>query len=194
MSRTVITWIWWVAVLSMFSGMIVFVVISLNEADKEREAQLVAELKTIPVAEFEENFTRYSELLEISPDNRKYQQKVLFYSEKIKAVERAKRIEREDKAKALAEQKESEKKQKGFHCLSYYDGSHRSIVKYVEKNLRDPDSFEHIETKIWPVTPKGEHQLMMRYRAKNGFGGMTIGKVVATVKNSNCSATITLSE
>ena len=88
----------------------------------------------------------------------------------------------------------SENRRKGFHCLSPWDGSHRRIVKYVEKRLRDPDSFEHIETKIWPLNPKGEHQLMMRYRAKNGFGGMTIGKVVATVKNSDCSGTITLSE
>ncbi len=85
---------------------------------------------------------------------------------------------------AIAEQ---QKRQKGFHCLSAWDGSHRELVRTLKNNLRDPDSFEHIETRISPVDDKGMHVLMMKYRARNGFGGMNIGSLAASVKNSDCS-------
>lgn len=77
-------------------------------------------------------------------------------------------------------------RQKGFHCLSAWDGSHSEVVRRVKTRLRDPDSFEHIETRITP-NQNGEHKLMMQYRARNGFGGMTVGTAVATVANSDCS-------
>lgn len=82
----------------------------------------------------------------------------------------------------------------GFHCLSKWDGSHRDLVRAVEPSLRDPDSFEHIETRITPVNAKGFHLLTMQYRARNGFGGMAIGTLRATVKNSDCSFEILSNE
>ena len=78
----------------------------------------------------------------------------------------------------------------GFHCLSSWDGSHRQLVRALKLSLRDPDSFEHVETRITPANAKGEHLLTMQYRARNGFGGMNIGRLIATVKNSDCSVTI----
>ncbi len=86
-----------------------------------------------------------------------------------------------------AELEEQERRKAGFHCLSAWDGSHRELVQALKDSLRDPDSFEHIETKITPVNDKGVHVLMMRYRARNGFGGMNVGALMATVNNSNCS-------
>jgi uncharacterized protein (DUF736 family) len=79
---------------------------------------------------------------------------------------------------------------KGFHCLSGWDGSHRATVNYVKKNLRDPESYQHIETRITPVDKDGNHTLVMQYRAKNGFGGYVPGSVLVTVKNSDCSGTV----
>lgn len=73
----------------------------------------------------------------------------------------------------------------GFHCLP--GGKHYALIDAVTSGLRDPKSFEHAETKITPVGPKGEHALVMKYRARNGFGGMNAGQVIATVKNSDCS-------
>lgn len=93
---------------------------------------------------------------------------------------------REAAAKAA---EKAEDRRKGFHCLSGWDGSHSGVKSYVEKRLRDPDSFEHIETRITPVKD-GIHTLVMQYRARNGFGGMTVGNAVATVRNSDCQATI----
>ncbi len=90
---------------------------------------------------------------------------------------------------AKAAQK-AEDTRKGFHCLDTFNGSHRGVEKYVKANLRDPDSYDHIETRISPVSNKGEHVLIMKYRAKNGFGGMNVESLVATVKNETCQATI----
>lgn len=56
--------------------------------------------------------------------------------------------------------------------------------------MRDPDSFKHIETRVVPVNDKGQHMLTMKYRAKNGFGGMTAGSALATFNNSDCAATV----
>ncbi len=88
----------------------------------------------------------------------------------------------------------AEKRKAGFHCLSSWDGSHRELVRALKLTLRDPDSFEHIETKITPVNDKGEHGLIMSYRARNGFGGMNVGSLLASVKNSDCSFQIIANE
>ena len=60
--------------------------------------------------------------------------------------------------------------------------------------MREPDSFEHIETRITPINEKGKHTLTMRYRARNGFGGMTDGVAIATINNAGCSAMVELIE
>ena len=95
--------------------------------------------------------------------------------------------EAEKQAEAV---KKAEDTRKGFHCLSSWNGAHRGVEKYVKENLRDPSSYEHIETRITPVNKKGEHSLIMKYRAKNGFGGMTVESIMATVKNETCQASI----
>ena len=83
-----------------------------------------------------------------------------------------------------------EKRRKGFHCLSAWDGSHRGVVKFAKTQLRDPKSFEHDSTSVWPVDANGNHQLVMQYRAKNGFGGMSSGVVKAEFSNDTCGAIV----
>ena len=96
----------------------------------------------------------------------------------------AAQVEQEQRAVAAAA--EAEKKQSGFHCLSPWDGSHGDLIEWTKDNLNDPNSFEHDETRIAPVTESGEHTLIMTYRAKNGFGGVVRGSIVATIRNSDC--------
>jgi predicted nucleic acid-binding Zn ribbon protein len=67
----------------------------------------------------------------------------------------------------------SEDRQKGFHCLSSWDSSSRVLVDYVKKNMRDPDSFKHRETRIGPNI-NNTHFIHMMYSGKNGFGGVTV--------------------
>lgn len=79
-------------------------------------------------------------------------------------------------APKTAEELRTEKIAKAF---SAWDGSHRQLEAYIIKQLRDPDSYEHIETRY---IDSGEDTLTLytKYRAKNGFGGYGIGEVVAT--------------
>jgi len=82
---------------------------------------------------------------------------------------------------------DAEKREQGFHCLSSWDGSHRALVAEIKSQLRDPDSFKHVDTRITPKDDAGNHTLIMEYRAKNGFGGMNVGQALATVRNADCS-------
>ena len=126
-------------------------------------------------------------------------------AKEIKELERAEAIEiKKKKEKEEEEQKKveleaeqereraegKEEKRKGFHCLSGWDGSHRALKNYVTDNMNDPDSFEHVSTKIGPVNQSGEHYLVMTYRGSNAFGGLVLNSISATVKNNDCSATI----
>jgi predicted nucleic acid-binding protein len=111
---------------------------------------------------------------------------------KTQAPERAKIIkevaERKEQEKIERELAEELKKQEEFNKnrkenidkqFSGWDGSHPALSRMIEKNCRNPDSYEHIETRfrddgtsIFVIT---------KYRAENGFGGMTIGNVTARV-------------
>lgn len=99
------------------------------------------------------------------------------------------RAEREAE-KARAAQEEADRRRAGFHCLSSWDGSHSDFKRAAKSQMRNPGSFEHIETKITPVDGDGRHIVFMTYRAENGFGGMSIGTATASVKQSDCSFTI----
>ncbi|MBO6808421.1 hypothetical protein [Thalassospira sp.] len=87
-------------------------------------------------------------------------------------------------AHAKADREEEERK--GFHCLSAWDGSYPDLERYVEDHLVDPDSYEHIETLISPVSDIGTHDVSMQFRARNGFGGMTIGSASAVITQEDC--------
>lgn len=87
----------------------------------------------------------------------------------------------------------AEDKKKGFHCLSPWDGSSTQLVTLIKAQLRDPDSFEHDETRITPVDADGMHSIAMDYRAKNGFGGVNRGTAFGEIKNADCSAALTSS-
>lgn len=71
-------------------------------------------------------------------------------------------------------------------CFYYYDGSVPNLVDYVKERLRDPSSFEHIQTKY---RDDGTNNLpvRMQYRAKNGFGGINNEAVSAIVQISTCN-------
>lgn len=95
---------------------------------------------------------------------------------------------------AAREAKAAEDRRKGFHCLSGWDGSHPKFKREVVDRLRDPDSFEHIETRVTPVND-GKHTIVMEYRAKNGFGGMVVGAAAGSYANNDCDdVTLLVSE
>ena len=79
----------------------------------------------------------------------------------------------------------SEKERKGFHCLSAWDGSNSSLIRETKNTMKDPKSFEHVETVIGTVS-NGQHKAVMTYRGRNGFGGMVVEKVGVYISNSTC--------
>jgi len=100
------------------------------------------------------------------------------------------RLEKERVAAVTAAnyaKKIAEDKRKGVHCLTY-SGKNLDVEVDVIQRMRDPDSFEHIKTKIEPVDGYGNHALSMTYRGRNGFGGMNVSTVRATISNDDCSA------
>ena len=105
-------------------------------------------------------------------------------------------VETRQAAAEQAEQKEADdEKAAGMHCVSGWDGSNRSLKTMVRDGTRNPDSFEHIDTRIMPAvanekTGRLEHPVVMRFRAQNGFGGMNLGVAVASVDNVSCDATL----
>ncbi len=162
-----------------------------------RIQKLEAQVAKVRASNFKKNIRLYSELQKLNPDSAQYADKIAHYQRKQKEAEaEAKAAKAKARAKAEAAEvaaeaaAEAAKRRKGFHCLSGWDGSHREVKNYTEQRMRDPGSFEHIETRITPVNANGEHTLIMKYSAKNGFGGTTVGIVTATIRNAGCSATI----
>jgi hypothetical protein len=64
---------------------------------------------------------------------------------------------------------QAERDLRGFRCLSAWDGSSADMIGSVKAKLRDPSSFEHITTLVTPANAKGQHRIVMEYRARNGF-------------------------
>lgn len=100
-------------------------------------------------------------------------------------AEAAKQAEAEA-AEAVKVAEKAEERRKGFHCLSGWDGSHSEFKHDLKKQMRDPDSFEHIETRVGPINDLGRHAVFMKYRARNGFGGMNVGTAIGSYSNETC--------
>lgn len=116
-------------------------------------------------------------------------------TEERNAAEEAAAARKKGEAKAIVEAEVRDQeaelaavKRSGAGCLSW-DGSNPSTVREVKDLLREPDSFEHIKTKIYPSI-NGQHGLWMRYRARNGFGGMAVEMVEARIDAATCQATL----
>jgi hypothetical protein len=73
-----------------------------------------------------------------------------------------------------------------FACLSSWDGSHRGLTDHVRGRLRNPDSFEHVETRVGQIE-NGRQTVYMEYRAQNGFGGMNVEAAMGVIRHPSCS-------
>ncbi|SHH55340.1 hypothetical protein [Ferrimonas marina] len=133
---------------------------------RARESVLLAELKTIPAAQLEENRVRYLELAEMFPDNARYQEKYRHYLTKVTQAKR--------EAQLAAQRKERIEKQ-----FSAWDGSHHNLERAIKRAMNDPSSYEHDETVYWDM---GDHLVVqMRYRGSNAFGAIILTQTKAKV-------------
>ncbi len=128
-----------------------------KKENKKKEKEILKKLKKIPSSEYSKNKELYQTLLSYKPNNKKYKEKVKYYSNKLKKKE-----EKEALKLAIFGKKPTQ---------SAYDGSYYAVERYLEKVARDPDS-----VKITNCT--GVYQsdygwlVGCTWRGKNGFGGM----------------------
>ncbi|MFZ1988446.1 MAG: zinc ribbon domain-containing protein [Alphaproteobacteria bacterium] len=63
--------------------------------------------------------------------------------------------------------------------FSVWDGSHINLEKLIKKNMNDPGSYKHVETRYWD---KGDHLIVRTtFRGKNAFGAVVVNWVKAKV-------------
>lgn len=104
------------------------------------------------------------------------------------AKDKAARIENKNARRARAEAAEAERlrgkaakaeNEPFAHLFSAWDNSCRPLVAAVKANLKDPGSFEHIQTGFYRVNDVVH--VTMTYRARNSFNGYAVGKATADV-------------
>lgn len=86
-----------------------------------------------------------------------------------------------------SDQYSAEEIRQGVHCINVWDGSHPQFKREVRRRMLDPESFEHIETRVTPVSERGMHKIYMDYRARNGLGGVGLGTASGIYSNSDCT-------
>ncbi len=63
--------------------------------------------------------------------------------------------------------------------FSSWDGSNSELVSYVKQGMKDPSSFEHVETRF---SDKGDHyRILMTFRGKNSFNAVVTQQVTASL-------------
>lgn len=150
-----------------------------QHTNSERERVLLAELRGLPESNNEARYKLYEELRRLAPTSTEYEKKLTHYRGLYNAEKR--------EADASAARERQIKAQ-----FSPWDGSHRALARLVKENLKDPDSYDHIETRYG--VDGDTLNIRMRYRARNSFGGMVIGQVVAKTTVEGGPVTILSSE
>jgi len=80
----------------------------------------------------------------------------------------------------IYEGKKESVREPGVIQLRHSNGKIPELVLRYKNNLKDPDSFEHINTKYIGIGDKGNKAYKMTYRAKNSFGGYVTETTIAT--------------
>lgn len=95
---------------------------------------------------------------------------------------------------ATRQAEEAIERQKGFHCLSVWDGNHDGFERLVKPMLNDPDSMKTYETRIAPAEEGTDgrlgHFIIMEFGATNAFGAMMRSIATGWVDNETCEATL----
>jgi len=113
-------------------------------------------VKSLPAESYGRNKHFYGQLKRLNPDKELYQSKFAYYKKK--------HAEPQRQLEAAKERK------KEFRESFGHDGRHRILAAFVKRRLHNPDSFEHVNTK---VIEDGENYIVrMTYRAENGFGAI----------------------
>ena len=131
------------------------------------------------VAKFKNDKNEVKEITDLNFDIKKFAKldnikKQTIITEKI--IAKREEIEAQERYRVELEKKKDEWNK---NYMSEYDGSCKPLIRYVEPQLNDPDSFEHIETRVRRMD---DYMLVvMKYRAKNAFNALVVGVTTAKV-------------
>lgn len=103
--------------------------------------------------------------------------------ERLTAEAEANRIKKQKMLEEARQACEAEKRKPALVKNSSFDGSVPEVKQYLKNTLRDPSSFEAIRWGEVMRTCDG-YMVHLTYRAKNGFGGMTVSSGVFTLDKS----------
>lgn len=151
----------------------------LNDADLDgvRMSILVAKDKAaIPGAgemTLHQRFLLYQRLSGYEPDNADYRAKMLDLQAKFQA-EQAREEQRRVQLQAQAE-----RERKFLAQFSKWDGSNHYVEREVKASMKNPDSYQHVETRY---KIDGETmRVYSTYRGTNSFNAIVPGRVMAVV-------------
>lgn len=130
-------------------------------ANKKKEKEILKRLKTIPSSNFKLNKELYSTLLRFEPDNKKYKEKVKFYTDKFNKAEAKKEEELALRLLKFGNPPTS----------SAWDGTYHVVERYLKRTAHDPSSIEMYS--CTNVRRNKDGWLVgCEYGGKNAFGGM----------------------
>jgi len=122
-----------------------------NEAEIYK---LTGQLASHP-ANSEALMNNYIRLAELDPGNSKWQSEADRIGKKL------------NRQKVIEEQ------------FSPWDGSHYTVSRLIQKNMNDPDSYDHVKTVYYD---KGDHLIVnTTFRGKNAFNATIVNAATATV-------------
>jgi hypothetical protein len=120
--------------------------------------------------------TAYATLAKLEPNNPRYQKEAKRLG-MLQEVEQKKLAAKRAEADRLTARGLMLEKQ-----FSKWDGSHPGVEAVVKRMMKNPDSYDHVETRYVDLG-KGM-RVIMTYRGTNGFGGIVPSTVVATVSDT----------
>lgn len=143
----------------------------LEQDRKDKIGALLTELKTLDATNYSKAVSIYTELVQLEPTNKSYQQSLDRFN-KAEAVSQAKIA-----AEQLAAQEREARTSRIQAQFSGWDGSHRNFERMIKRAMNDPDSYDHVETRY---IDKGKFiRVFCTFRGKNAFGGMIKNTKVA---------------
>lgn len=104
--------------------------------------------------------------------------------EEARQQERAAVAQVQQEQNARRQAAEARERELGLHCM-VIDRPKTVLRQEIIRRLRDPSSFDHIATRITPVNARGEHTMLVQFRARNGFGGLGV-QVATLTLDTNC--------
>lgn len=141
------------------------------------EDSLTIALRSIPAENTEANLNAYQKLVAIDSANAEYRERRDYYQTQFEREQEA--AAARERAAAERERARRARQEKIEDQFSAWDGANYPVEEAVKQRLKDPDSYEHIETRY---SDEGDHlYVVMRFRARNSFGGYVVNTAYADV-------------